>query len=289
MASKLQILVPTDFSEQSMIALGQSYNLARLNNAAITLLYVIEEENAFLPFMKKSYSEEKKLIKQIKEKLTEISTQASKASGVKVNVKIEKGKIYEQIVKVAEEINAIFIIMGTSGSSGIKKFIGSNTLRIVRESKCPVITIKGKTHRSGCKNIVLPLDLTRETKEKVNKAIEIAKHFNSDIRIVTVLVSNDEFLVKKLKRQLNQVQEFVANKGVNCTAESIKGNNVAEEIVNYAEKIDADLIMIMTQEESDWTDLFIGSQAQQVINSTDVPVLSIRPSEKTDMTVFTPY
>lgn len=283
------ILVPIDLSEQSLIALSQSYNLARLNNADITLLHVIEEDNSLFFFAKKSSDEQKKMEKQIKEKLNSIADEGAKLNKVRIHVMVSRGKIYEEIVAVAEKINAIFIIMGTNGSVGFKKFIGSNTLRIVRESKCPVITIKGKTHRAGCKNIVLPLDLSRETKEKVNKAIEIAKDFNSDIRIVTIITTDDEFLVKKLNRQLNQVQDFVREKGVSCSAEVLKGNSVADEVVKYSKKIDADLIMIMTQEETEWTTLFIGSQAQQVINNSDVPVLSIRPSEKADKTVFTPY
>ena len=57
MTSKEHILVPIDFSEQSIIALGQSYNLARLHKAEITLLYVMEEDTSLL-FFKKSKSED---------------------------------------------------------------------------------------------------------------------------------------------------------------------------------------------------------------------------------------
>ena len=52
-----------------------------------------------------------------------------------------------------------------------QRVVGSNSLRIIRECKCPVITIKGKHHREGCQNIVLPLDLTKETREKVTNAM----------------------------------------------------------------------------------------------------------------------
>ena len=288
MNSTQNILVPIDFSEQSIIALGQSYNLARYTNAEVTLLFVMEEDSSLL-FFKKSKKQESDLEKQIKVKLSEIAGEAARASGVKINTMVARGKIYEEVARVAEELSSQFIIMGTNGSVGFKKFIGSNTLRIIREAPCPVITIKGKQHRAGCKNIVLPLDLTKETKEKVNKAIEVAKYFKSDIRIVTVLTGGDEFLVKKLIRQLNQVRDFIKSKEVHCTADAVKGNSVTDEVVEFAKKVDADLIMIMTQQELDWTELFIGPQAQQIINGTDVPVLSIRPTEKADTTFFTPY
>jgi nucleotide-binding universal stress UspA family protein len=170
--------------------------------------------------------------------------------------------------------------MGTTGSQGLKKFIGSNTLRVIRESPSPVISIKGKKHISGCKNILLPLDLTKETREKVSKSIEIASLYGSTIHLVSVITTNDEFIVNKLHRQMKQVHEYISKSGIPCTVEFIQNDDVTKSILSYSKKIKADLIMIMTQEEN-WTDLmFIGSSAQQIINSSDIPVLSIRPREK---------
>src|SRR3990172_5473526 len=98
--------------------------------------------------------------------------------------------IFQKIVELAGMINADFIFMGTSGSMGIMKFIGSNTLRVIRESNIPVISVKGKHHRKGCRNIVLPLDVTKETREKVSKAIWLSGIYpDAVIRIVAVLTS----------------------------------------------------------------------------------------------------
>lgn len=285
------ILVPVDFSEQSLIALSQSYNLTRLTKADIVLLYVLDDDSSgFMSSLFKDKAEQKKVVDDaIELKLNELASKISNDADVKVLIKIRHGKIYEQIVAEAEELNPVFIIMGTNGSVGIKRFIGSNALRVIKEAQCPVITIKGKIHRSGCKIIVLPLDLSKETKEKVNKAIELAGYFGSTIKVMTVFDSDDEFLMNKLKRQLNQVQSFIEERNVPCTAEALEAKNIASEVVSYANKVDADLIMIMTQEEMNWTDLFIGSSAQEVINNSDIPVLSIRPVEKKDMSVFIPY
>lgn len=291
-ASKNQILIPMDFSEQALIALGQSKNIARLSKAEITLLYVIYEEsfNTISKILSHSKAQSETMEKGIREKLGKLAEETSNSAGIKVNTLVVKGKVYEQIVKVAKRIKAILIIMGTTGSKkGIKKFIGTNTLNVVREAPCPVITIKGKKHRFGCKTIVLPLDLTKETKEKVNKAIEFANLFTSTIRIVSILPDEDEFIVNKLTRQLNQVKIYVENRDISCTAELIKGSSVAKEIVKYAKKVEADIIMIMTQQEKGWLELFIGPYAQQVINNTEIPVLCIRPTEKKDMVVFQPY
>ena len=277
------ILVPIDFSEQSLIALSQSFNLARLTRAEIMLINVIDDdEHTSLSFFLKSKKENKKALeKNILDKLHKTAEDAmKKSSGVKINAMVSYGKIYDEISKTAKKLKCNFIVMGTNGSSGIKRFIGSNALRVIREAPCPVITIKGKKHRYGCKLILLPLDLTKETRLKVNKAIDLANHFGAAIRIVSVITTDDEFIINKLRRQMSQVKNFIDERDIVCTAEMINGDNIPEVIIAYAKKINADLIMIMTQDrELKWTERFIGSAAQEVINSTDIPVLTIHPEK----------
>lgn len=277
------ILVPVDFSEQSLIALSQSYTLAKLTKADITLINVIDDSFQ-LPFFSKTDSVA--LEQKISKELENLSSETSKKAGIKIDSLVVRGKVYEEIQNAAERLNSSFIIMGTTGSVGIKKFIGSNALRVIRESPCPVITIKGKQHDAGCKTIVLPLDLSKETREKVTKAIEIANLFGSVIHLVSVLTTDDEFIVNKLKRQMNQVHEFVEQHNIPCKTEFIQNDDVSDSVVEYAKKVDADLIMIMTQQEMNWTDMmFISSSAQQVINTSEIPVLSIRPKAKKDTTL----
>ena len=280
--NKNHILVPIDFSDQSLIALKQSYNLARLTKADLTLINVIDQ-SFHLPFF--SVKEDKSIEKKIQKALEKLAEETTKESGIVVNILVVRGKVYEEVQKAAKKLKCSFIIMGTNGSHGLKKFIGSNALRVIREAPCPVISIKGKKHRTGCKTIVLPLDLTKETKEKVAKAIEIANLFGSTINLVSAITSDDEFIINKLKRQMNQVHEFVLQHNVPCQIEFLHGGDISEDTVEYAKKIKADLIMIMTQEET-WTDImFINSAAQKVINESEVPVLSIRPKIKKDNTV----
>ncbi len=280
---KNHILVPLDFSDQSFIALGQSYNLARLTKATLTLIHVIEE-SFHLPFFTPK-SSDKGMEKKIQKELERIAQETMTKSGVKVETMVARGKVYEEIQQAAKKLKCSFIVMGTNGGVGIKKFIGSNALRVIRESPCPVVTIRGKKHRSGCKDIVLPLDVTKETKEKVTKAIEIAGLFGSVIHLVSVFTTDDEYIVNKLKRQMEQVHEFIKEHNVPSTIEYIQGSDVPEDIVKYSKKIKADLILIMTQQEMNWTNMFIDSEAQEIINASEIPVLSLRPVIKRNTTL----
>ncbi len=282
MKEQNKILVPVDLSEQSLIALKQSYNLAKLTKSEILLIYVIDED--FLKSLENIFAEdyyEDPVRDQIQTRLDKLANDVQQETGVTVNTTIRKGKIYEEIVHVAKETEAKFIIMGTHGKVGLKKkFLGSNASRVIKEAECPVITIKGKEHHFGCKKIVLPLDLSRETKEKVDKAIVLAGFFGSAIYIVSVIESDDEFLMNKLTRQMNQVKEIIESNNITVFTEFVKSSDISEEIINYAEKIDADLIIIMTQQEIYWTEMFIGFAAQEIINNSNIPVLTIRPHLK---------
>jgi nucleotide-binding universal stress UspA family protein len=277
------IVVPIDFSEQSIIALRQSYNIARHLKARLLLIHVIDED--FLKTLEhlfKEQSYEDPVTEQSKQRLDRLAREVESETGLRVDTTIRKGKIYEEIVKLAHEVKASFIIMGTHGAQGLKKkFIGSNAMRVIKEAHCPVITIKGKEHHRGCRRILLPLDLTKETREKVGKAIELARYFGSTIYVLSILETDDEFISRRLYRQMEQVRNFISQYNIEVVTEVIRSDNVPAAVVEYARKIDADLIVIMTQKEIYWVEMFIGFAAQEIINSSDIPVLSIRPTLRT--------
>ena len=273
-----KILVPIDFSEQSLIALSQSYNLAKNIKAEVVLLYVIDEVNPMVKMFIKGLDE---IRGAVESNLKSLAEEKIKETGLKISTLVEEGKIYQVINDVAKKMKATFIVMGTKGVES-SKFIGSNALKVVKTAPCPVITIKGKEHNKGCGKIVLPLDLTKETSDKVNKAIEIAKIFDAEICAVSILLTGKEDVVSKLKDQLLLVQNYIIKNKINCTAEMVKilkkDDKLSHAVIAYAEKIDADLIMIMTQQEKDIKEFFIGSHAREVINFSDIPVLSVQPS-----------
>lgn len=280
------ILVPLDFSPQSLIALEQANNVAQLTKADVTLIHVLEESFFSMPFFSQSEKVKADIEKKLQKELERIAKESNAKTSCKTDTSLVHGKVYEEIQKAARQRKSSLIIMGTNGSTGLKKFIGSNALRVIREAPCSVITIKGKKHMKGCANILLPLDLTKETKEKVSKAIEFAKVYHSVVNLMSVINTDDEFIINKLKRQMSQVNDYVTSHGVSATTAFIEGEDISTEILKHAKQIKADLIMIMTQEEMDWTDMFIGSEAQQVINDSDIPVLSIRPMHRKYSDVF---
>ncbi len=292
MTSKDIILVPIGFTNQSLVALRQAVIVAKHTNSELFLLSVVEMPTA----LQKIFSDYEEKQKQFKDKLRENLVELSNkyCEGVS-NVKclVSSGKIYEEITDVAESVVASLIVMGTDGTPKDikKKFIGSNANKVVRSAPCPVITIKGKSISDSCDLIALPLDLNKETREKVTNAIQFARLFNSEIRAFSVSYTNDDETTKnKLNRTLSQVSEFITSKGVKCSTELIEISSSASfsgSIVKYTEDIYADLIMIMTKGEENLDLNFLGSNARKLINKSDIPVMSIRPAAKKDTSSFT--
>ena len=168
MTSKDIILVPIGFTNQSIVALKQAVTIARNTNSQLFLLSVVEMPTAIQKIFS-DYEEKQKLFKEkLRENLIELSNKY--CDGISnVEYFVKSGKIYEQITELADSVSANLIVMGTEGTPKEikKKFIGSNANKVVRSATCPVITIKGKSISNNCNIIALPLDLNKETREKV--------------------------------------------------------------------------------------------------------------------------
>ena len=273
-SSTNSILVPISFSEQSLIALSQTYNLAKLTNSRLVLLHVLTSKSS----------------KDVKTLLEKRAEKVRAEANVPVDIMIEKGNVFKKISEVAKNINPLFIVVGFSTNMGLSQIVGPNMFQVIRESNFPTMTVRGKQHNNGCKSILLPLDLTKETREKVRKAIEIAKMFGASIKVLSVFSSSQRSLENKLISYSHQVRNFIKEKGVPCTIKTIEGNDICKVVLDYADKNDVDLIMIMTKEELSLKEFFIGTTAQKLLATSKIPVMSIRPMQRRDTTAFTsPY
>lgn len=277
------ILIPIDFHELSLAALQYGLRIARKLNLEIRLLYVHEEPGILANIFTSEESDN--LIQKIREELTALAEKAQAESNITVTAKVRKGKVHARIADSAEEYGSRMIIMGTRSATEEGQIIGANTSRVIRIAKCPVITMSRRHDNRDCSSILLPLDLTKETRQKVGWAIEISKRLGCRIRVVSALWSkNDPDIIRLLKTQLAQVKNFIESDGIPCTAEMVESSEEARTLVpiilSYAkENPDIDMIIIMTQQELGVVEYFLGSSAQEIIRKAEVPVMSIIPKE----------
>lgn len=259
------ILIPVDFSKQSLIAIEQSYNLAKFTKSKIIVMHASPNSN----------HEHDKELEEIVSKITKECGQPAEFLNL-------KGDIYELIDKKAEELGCALIVIGLDTQVRFRSFLGgTNVSKFIKHAPCPVITMRSKDGRNSCSNILMPIDLSAESREKVGITVQLAKYYKATIRIVSVFSPNDEKYENNLLPYLNQVKKYIKDRGVECTNKSIASNSPAEAIVTYANNNDIDLIVLMNKKDVSIGEMMGGaSTAIKIVESSNVPVLSVNPMKR---------
>lgn len=273
-----RILVPVDFSEQSKEGIFQALHIASHLNAHVFLLHIIKEHMP--PWIFLTENERHKQINSIKEALMGETEKFETKNHPQITPVVAFGKLCDTILKQVDELQASLIVMGTTTAENIKKkIIGGNALRIVTESPVPVITVKPGCATQTFDTIILPLDLSKETREKVSDTVQWARFFKSKVYAVSFSSTRDDAIVGHLKGQLRQVESFMRGLGIDVETNFIllKSGSHEEQLIDYIKEKNADMVVITTHQQLEIVRFFIGSFAQDVIHGSPVPVLSIVP------------
>lgn len=275
-----QILTPVDFSETSQGAIDHAIFMAKIFNAKLFFVHIIEPVGYNFE-MKEMRSLNDKIKKLAYDKLDELADNIHAEQGIyKPEILVESGNISDQIIETADKIKADIIVMGTHGISGFAEFfMGSNAYKVTTQASCPVLTIQKHATRKGFSNIILPVDDSHTSRQKVKYAVELAKHYGSVIHIVALMTDKETRTRKKFDLIIKQVNEFLESKGIPKKNKTLYGDNIAKMTMKYANDMDADLIIIMSEQEENLTGYIMGPYAQQVVNHSNIPVLSITPEE----------
>jgi nucleotide-binding universal stress UspA family protein len=199
----------------------------------------------------------------------------------KIEILFRKGKVYQEITKAARQIKADIIFAGTHGVSGYEQYwIGSNSYRIVTQAPCPVVTIRSDYPiNDTIHNILLPLDSSLETKQKLPYTCEIAMNFGATIHMLAIYNTPLNVIRKRIDSIAKEAEKCMISKKVKYVVEYIEAKNVAVSILDYSEKNKIDLITIMTDQGTTTANKFLGPYSQQLINNSSVPVMSVRAKE----------
>jgi len=265
-----KIIVPTDFSELSKTAFELALLLASKVKANIELVHVVSPDDNTITLGEKQIR-----IKDLEEKLSEkVKKSNEKYPEVDIEFILKEGKVYKEVTSQAESIKESVIVTSTHGSSGWEDFFtGSNAYKIVASSARPVFTIRGKEIPKQINKIVLPLDTTPETREKVPFTAKVASLFDAEIHIVTVLTSDIRDLTHSLKEHAILVKKYLSKYNIESKIEQLHGDNITDMTIDYANKVKADMISIMSEQEKSLSNILLGSYAHQMINKSNLPVL----------------
>jgi len=280
-----RILVPTDFSETGKLAIEHAAYMAKLCKAHLYLLHVVESfEYAYSEYEPEIIVKDLEGVQSVAtEKLEKLAAKLASEHSIKVTTLLNTGKPALGIADSVKDNNIDIIIMGTHGAKGFEEFIiGSNAHRVVNVSPCPVITIQASAKDIRFTNIVMPIDNSMYSRQKVNYVIELASHYKAKIHMVGLLDSNEEMTEtdeKKFNIKLDAVENILKQSGLSYVRKLVKGHNIAVEAMKYSNEVNGDLLVIMTDHESSLSGVFMGPLAKQIVNHSKIPVMSIHPVE----------
>ena len=272
------ILVPTDFSENCNKAANVGIAMAKLFDAEIHFVHLIQTPVDWVKLDKqkeKRYPETLKKIGSAKSALRELERKAEKEH-LKCQTFLQYQVDTRNILKHSGHFHHDFIITGSSGTKGtVRELFGSNVEQIVRKSNVPVIVVKEDEVHFPFKNIVFVSDFEEDVSEAFKHVISIADKCNAHIRLLRVNTKTD---TNSIEAGLNPIKTFV-EKFPDLKNYSMFVNNepsVETGINTFLNYEPADLIAMCTHGSTGFLSLFSKSIAEGVANHSTLPVMTIK-------------
>jgi nucleotide-binding universal stress UspA family protein len=262
------ILLAIDYSEASLNALETSIAIAQTNAAVLQIIYINDAVFG---------TEETNNLKNARQITYAMADNIIKRHGVQTKVILTEGYIGPTIVKNAAAINAELIVMGTHGASGHRDlFIGSNSYFVIKHAACPVLIIPEGKKWTGFNKVLFPVRpaLGALHKYRFINALIKNKSNSGMLEIFGISLDSkqqDVNLITEMTRELNDKTNGAA---LNFSVSFSYGKNVAEEVLEKADKMNADLIVISSTVDVANKQFFIGPFSQRIINHAKIPVLT---------------
>lgn len=274
---KKPILVPTDFTKVADTAINHAVHMAKAANTGVYAVHIVEDRDH---------------VEEGRKKMKELKAATKARYDFKIETVLRIGTIKEDISDLALEIDAGLVVLGTKGLRGLQWIFGSDALKIGSHSRVPFIVVQEKEiAENGYDDILVPLDLNKETKQKLSLVADAAQYFNSRVHLLSPH-ETDEFLFNTLDRNMKYASNYFEEKGIEHTVKisSQDSGDFDDAIIEYAEELDVDLISIMNLPGVGLANLIGGNFVQNIIaNRAHVPVMLLNPRKVSDFNIFSAY
>lgn len=274
-----KILVPTDFSDNALKAVGYAAEIAKKSGADIILLHIIEP--AINMATMQADSSGKKVVKARTGKLNlSLKSIAGAYPDVKVIPYLAGGSVIPSILQFAEKENMDLIIMGTKGASGLKKLIvGSVTAGVIGRTKIPVLAVPVSYELEEPEVIVFTTNQFEKKKELLNKIVNISKLFSSEIHVVVFKENNVDETADFIynEEQVNDYLFYLKKTfpGVIFKGELLSGKDFEMAIHKYTNKNKVDILAMVTYPKSFFEKMLQKSVTKKMAFRSEFPILAI--------------
>ncbi len=269
---KKVILTGIDFSDCSINALEHAISIANKADADVCMIWVNRPVSGKEIYL---VSQDQIVAEAIKRFEILITKYQPRLGNGKLFFKVRKGKVYTEIVDMADELDAFLVVVGTHGASGFEElWMGSNAFRIVSAIQRPIISIRGGVDiNHTIKTIVMPIDSTIESRQKTPITALMAKYFDAEIHVLALLSSEVPEIVEMVREYVKQVEIYLKENEIRYQIKELKTTKITDDTLHYAQEVHANLISIMDEQEIKPSNIWLGPFAQQMVHRSPIPVM----------------
>lgn len=292
-----RILLPTDFSELAITARDTAILFARRFDAELHVLHVDEDISGsvrdpgdLVHYMQTVEIKTDQFLDLLKDELTE--------AGLPPVTQRRPGVPSQAIVNYARETGCDLIVMATHGRGGFQQLIlGSTTLRVLRHSHTPVLTINAIAMERGFqlpKTILYPTDFSAPSRVALDLALSFADQLGARLDLLHVLklptfvpaipgeppVYMPQTAVSSMKELYRTELERLTDKTRegSVTYNVTIGGNPGQAIAEYAQEQGQDMVIMPSHGHGALHNLFFGSTAEATVRLSPAPVLVVPPA-----------
>lgn len=283
-----RILVPLDGSNLAELALAYAEELAMVFGSEVVLLYVSGPKEEQYRHMHQLYMEE--VAKRVGGHVRKPA---------RVTTVVLSGEPAEEIINYAEKNNVSVIIMASHGRSGVTAWVmGSVASNVLRTTEVPVLLIKVPPRKTPRKRllerVLLPLDGSKRGEVAVPYVKRFIERLGSEVILFGVVAAGQhvrtvggldyilypeaelELVKAEAREYLDRVYRRLKGRKGALRVELKVGDDIAGEIIRFADKAKASLIAISAHGHSGIEKWVFGSVASKIVQASRIPVLVVR-------------
>jgi nucleotide-binding universal stress UspA family protein len=274
-----RILLPTDFSNNSWNAIQYAMELYQYQICHFTLLHTYTPVVYQVEFMQANTTQFQ-VMDAVKEtaikRLDEIYKRIKSAYNNPKHTFSQRtsfNTLTSEIDELFQDNEMDMIVMGTKGSSGLTKvLLGSNTVHVIKRTKCPLIAVPSSFSFENLDEILFPSDYEVDFQEKhLNPIIDIATYYDARVNILNATYGYD-----LSEQQKNNKQKLEMHfKNITHVFHNVSNQNVTEAIANFQLKMKVNVLVMLNNKHSFFDNLFFKSNIKHIGLHLNVPFLVI--------------
>ena len=276
----LSILLPTDFSENSMNSIKYALEFFKYQKTKFYFMHAYQNEFYDHESLTSRDVFEEVLANIKKESKSKLAALLHEVREIAPNPRFEyhtisaNSTLVEEANRISETDNIDLIVMGTKGKSDDRNIVfGSQTFQVLKYVQCPVLAIPANYTNTQPKRILFPTNYLIPNKRRELKLLsDLADSYRSVIDVIYIAVS-DKLSIRQEDNQLFIKDTLHKNEVNFCHTESRK---ISESIQEHIEKYHIDMLTMVNTQHSFLEDMLFPSTLDKVSLDLKIPILAMQ-------------